>query len=692
MVKYIFFLLPLWINAQSISNFLSAPFPTELTSNKQGTAFAWVWNEAGSRNIYYAKGPDYKANKITQIHGDNGLEMGSPTFSPDGSMLLFVWGNSFNKSGVPANPAQLQESTEKQIYAIKLLDNTIIKIAKGADPVWLPDGKSFLFLYNNQVQIAKMGTSTFDVSPLFKVNGAVSQLRISPNGKWLAFRIAKGMHAYIGIYDFMNETISFPDPSADKDSDPVWHPSQNILAYVRIAAIRFNLPFTPKRSAYPCQIRMYNLNDGTAKEIWRADEGDGSVFNDDLPVTENKLIWSNAGYLLFPWEKNGWLHIYARNDGTGEVKNLTQGDGEVENWQLSKDGKSLFISSNHGDIDRRHIRKIHIASNKTDVLVGGKSIAWRPQELTEGIAYLKSSTQFPAWPYVLINGKESKIGDHLFPNTFPTNLVEPTSVSIKATDGFTSYGQLLKPANYQAGKKYPAIIFLHGGSRRQMLAGFHSGLYYSHAYALNQYFANRGYFVLILNYRSGIGYGLNFREAENYGAAGASEVKDLIGSAHFLMGTEGVDPTKISLWGASYGGYLTAHGLSQRSELFLTGVDIHGVHNWNDEIPTFAPWYNPLNYPEAAALAFKSSPENFIEGWKAPVLFIHGDDDRNVPFNETVYFMEKLRKRNIHCEQLVLPDEIHSFLMHQNWLKVYQATFDFIHKYTWPNAKETNAK
>jgi dipeptidyl aminopeptidase/acylaminoacyl peptidase len=284
------------------------------------------------------------------------------------------------------------------------------------------------------------------------------------------------------------------------------------------------------------------------------------------------------------------------------------------------------------------------------------------------------------------------MAEELFPVNFPSTLVEPETVSIEATDGFISYGQLLKPANYQKGSKYPAVIFLHGGSRRQMFSGFHHGLYYSHAYALNQYFANKGYFVLSLNYRSGIGYGLDFREAKDYGATGASEVKDLIGSAHFLRDRDDIDDTKISLWGGSYGGYLTAHGLAQRSELFLTGVDIHGVHNWNDEIPTFAPWYDPVKYPEAADLAFRSSPEYFIDGWKAPVLFIHGDDDRNVPFNETVYFIEKLRRRNITIEQLVLPDEVHSFLMHQHWIKAYQATFDFIHKYTWPDKKGTNAK
>lgn len=692
MLRYLLLFLPFCLHSQSIADFLSAPFPTELTANKQGSAMAWVFNEAGSRNIYYAESPDLKASKLTSFEGDDGLEISQLNFSPDGLNLLFVRGNSLNKTGVSANPAQLQEPTDKFIYALRLQDNSVLRITKGSDPVWAPNGKDFLFLQNNQVYIAAWQGSQYAVNPLFKVNGSVSQLRYSPNGKWLAFRLQKGMHSYIGIYEFENKKVFFPDPSADKDTDPVWHPKENLIAFIRVAPIRFNLPFSPKRESYPWQIRVVNLTNGTSKEIWRADNGVGSVFNEDLPVADNRLLWTKNGYLIFPWEKNGWLHIYARNEKTGEIKNLTPGEGEVENWNLSYDEKSLYISSNHGDIDRRHIRKIDIENIKTELLVGGKAIAWKPTELKDGIVYFKSTAQKPAWPYAQINGKEMAIAASLFPTKFPEPLVEPETVNIKGTDGFFSHGQLIKPANYQKGTKYPAIIFLHGGSRRQMLAGFHHGLYYSHSYALNQYFAQKGYVVLILNYRSGIGYGLDFREADAYGATGASEVKDLIGSALFLKNREDVDPAKISLWGGSYGGYLTAHGLAQRSDLFLTGVDIHGVHNWNDEIPTFAPWYDPVKYPGAAALALRSSPEYFVDGWKAPVLFIHGDDDRNVPFNETVFFIEKLRRKNIVIEQLVFPDEVHSFLMHQHWLKAYQATFDFIDKHTWPNKMEMNAK
>ena len=185
----------------------------------------------------------------------------------------------------------------------------------------------------------------------------------------------------------------------------------------------------------------------------------------------------------------------------------------------------------------------------------------------------------------------------------------------------------------------------------------------------------------MINYRSGIGYGTDFREADNYGITGASEVKDLIGIGLYLASRADVDSEKIALWGGSYGGYLTAHGLARRSDLFAVGVDIHGVHNWNTELPTFARWYNQSHYPEIAELAFKSSPEAYLDGWKSPVLLIHGDDDRNVPFSETVVLSEQLRDRGVYFEQLVFPDEVHGFLLHQNWVDALEATYEFINRY-----------
>ena len=143
-------------------------------------------------------------------------------------------------------------------------------------------------------------------------------------------------------------------------------------------------------------------------------------------------------------------------------------------------------------------------------------------------------------------------------------------------------------------------------------------------------------------------------------------------------------PTSIqpaSACGAgSYGGYLTALGLSRASNLFAAGVDIHGVHDWNVVVRNFVETYDPRSHEDTARLAFESSPMAHLDGWRSPVLVIHGDDDRNVPFSETVTLVEELRKRNVEFEQLIFPDEIHGFLLHRRWIQAFEASADFLER------------
>jgi dipeptidyl aminopeptidase/acylaminoacyl peptidase len=213
---------------------------------------------------------------------------------------------------------------------------------------------------------------------------------------------------------------------------------------------------------------------------------------------------------------------------------------------------------------------------------------------------------------------------------------------------------------------------------RQMMPGFHYMYYYHNAYAMNQYLASRGYVVLSVNYRLGIMYGRAFREAANASWRGAAEYKDVLAGAKFLQSQPTVDPKKIGLWGGSYGGYLTALGLARNSDLFAAGVDLHGVHDWSVFLPH---WENRPGAPdqkEAEKLAFESSPDAAVSSWKSPVLLIHGDDDRNVPFGQTVDLAQRLREQHVVFEELIFPDESHDFLVWKDWVRAYTAAADFL--------------
>jgi dipeptidyl aminopeptidase/acylaminoacyl peptidase len=170
---------------------------------------------------------------------------------------------------------------------------------------------------------------------------------------------------------------------------------------------------------------------------------------------------------------------------------------------------------------------------------------------------------------------------------------------------------------------------------------------------------------------------MEFREALNYGTRGASEQSDVTGAALYLRTRADVDPKRIGAWGGSYGGYLTAFALAKSSDLYAAGVDIHGVHDWNSEIKVWAPAYDPAKNEAMARLAWQSSPLAYVDTWRSPVLLIQGDDDRNVAFTETIHLAEALRKRCVPVDVMVLPDEVHDFLLHRSWVAVYDAAANF---------------
>jgi dipeptidyl aminopeptidase/acylaminoacyl peptidase len=257
----------------------------------------------------------------------------------------------------------------------------------------------------------------------------------------------------------------------------------------------------------------------------------------------------------------------------------------------------------------------------------------------------------------------------LLPTDFPSaRLVVPETVTFKAEDGLVIHGQLFLPNGLTTGERRPAVIFTHGGSERQMLPGFHDLNYYHNAYAFNQYLASRGFVVLSVNYRSGIMYGHAFRDTKPFGWGGAPEYKDLVAGARYLQSRGDVDAGRIGLWGGSYGGYLTALGLARNSDLFKAGVDFHGVHDWRN---LWSTWLGrPVGTPDEQKILFESSPNASI----------HGDDDRNVPFTETVDLVQRLRQKGVDVEVLVFPDEIHDLLTHQTWLTAYHASSEFLER------------
>lgn len=674
-------LLPILVHAQPADRYLSAPFPAELVRSPDGKRVAWVFNEKGVRNIFVAHAPAFDGQQLTAYTTDNGVELKDLVFSPAGDQLVFTRGNARNREGHPANPAALPEAPEQTVWVAHIDSNRMRSIGHGAHPVWCPDSQSIVYLHNGSVYRVSMQPNVQPIR-LTNLQGTIRDIRWSPNHQRIAFILDRDTYSWVGLLDVQHHRVTFPDASTDKDIQPVWSPDGQSLAYIRIPNEKGLLPFTAQRHGRPWSIRIMSVQTGEVRERWRASDGPGSVLNTDFPIARNLLIWTASGRIIFPWEKDGWQHLYALNarDSLPPVL-LTPGSGEIEYMDLGLDNNTIICSGNIGDAHSRNVWTID-HRNRFAQVSSGNAVEWGAVQTTRGIVAFRSTPIDPGWP-VIIGDRGRKIA-HRFLSTATSAppFSSPQVVSFTAPDEQQVYGTLTLPPGYDSSRRYPALLFLHGGPERQMLTSFHYREYYWRMYGITQYLAANGFIVFAVNYRGGIGYGLDFRECLECGPEGAAEYQDVAAGALYLAGRKDVDQERMGVWGGSYGGYLAAMALIKQPELFAAGVDIHGVHDWNGELSHWVPDY--ASRKDATAIskrAHSASPLALISTWKKPVLLVHGDDDRNVPFDQTVRLSAALRKQGVPVSELILPGETHNFLLHASWVRVTEQTKLFFEKH-----------
>jgi dipeptidyl-peptidase 4 len=708
----------------SIEQVLSAPIPLELVSAKKTDRIAWIEFEQGQRNVYTAAAPDFKPVRLTDFAADDGTETKSLAISDDGAVVIFVRGSDPNREGWNANPSTFPDGSEQAIWAVRTNERKPFRLTAARGPALSPDGQWVLFVKDGQIYEVPVrepgrklkspagvgaGPELDERYPLFRAWGTNADPRWSPDGRKIAFVSDRKDHGFIGIYEHSSRRITYIAPSVDKDTSPAWSPDGRKIAFIRrpgstfsqitaaalatVAAGRGQIPARPAVPAAPpakeeaapklasspgfqsakfedghvLAFLVFDLESGKTEEVWR-DPLDDASFR-----AIREIQWE-GDHLVFRLERNNWQHYYSvpatGGPDTAPV-DITPGEGEAETIGFSADGKSLFYSSNAGDIDRRDLWRTPTAGGPSVQITTGDGIETSPAPLASGakVAIMYADAKRPLSIAVVEtqDGKTDIITK--LPAGFPLeDHVVPEQIILTAEDGLKFHTQLFLPKDIRPGEQRAAILFTHGGPGRQMLLGYHYMFFYHLAYAVNQYFAAKGYVVISVNYRSGIGYGRDFRMAANRGQGGSSEYQDIYAAAKYLQSRPDVDPKRIGLWGLSYGGLLTAMGLSRNSDLFAAGVDIAGVHLWGNSLDT-------------NNVAFKSSVVATVDKWTSPVLLVQGDDDRNVEFSQLTGLVQLLRARNIYHELIVYPDEVHDFLVFRKWLRTFNAADDFFGRF-----------
>ena len=721
----------------TIEQFLSPASPLEVTSAKKADRVAWMTYDRGLRNVYTAAAPDFRPVRLTRFLEDNGTDLTDVNLSDDGSIAVFVRGSAPNRDGWVANPSHDPDGSERAIWAVRTSGGAAWRVAQGGGPELSPDGRFVLYVKDGQIYRGRVNPAAAPDSTdrgqksFIKAWGRQSNPRWSPDGSKIAFMSDRGNHSFIAIYDAKTHSVSYLAPGVDFDGAPVWSPDSKRVAFIRRPGLAFGQqnqagqggignppgpagsgaaprsvcppgagnPFGPGGAAararadsvpasrlipglcratfeggHTIKVMVADVSTGTARELWR------NGANDSTFAAVNRLLWA-GDHVVFPVSpiNEEWDRYYSLDtrSPSAQAVRLTTTDGLIEDATsaaISADGKTLYYCTNANDIERRHIWAVPVAGGTPKQISTGDGIETSPTPLSSGrqLALLYFDVSTPASVgLVPVDGGKARVIYPTLAKDFPkANHVKPEIVVVKAPDGVASHNQLFLPKDLKPGERRPAIVFVHGGPARQMLPGYHYMQFYHWSYAINQWLADQGYVVFSVNYRSGIGYGRSFRQAANTNARGNSEYQDVLAAGKYLQTRGDVDPARIGIWGLSYGGLLTAQALARNSDLFVAGADLAGVHLYGASLDT-------------ASTSYKSSAISAIDTWKSPVFLVHGDDDRNVDFAQTVGLVQLLRARGIYYELEVVPDDLHESMLHRNWIGTFDRMGAFLKRFVW---------
>ena len=324
----------------TLDQVMSAPFPSGLTASPTGAKIAWVSSAKGVRNILVAEPPHYRARNITSYTEDDGQELAGLRWMPDASAIVYVRGGS-------ANPALNTSGVTEDVWVVALDGSAPRKIGEGNSPAVSPKGDRVVWVRGGSIW-----WSPFEGKPAqaFTVRGSASRPVWSPDGARIAFTSARGDHALIGVYEVAANALRYLDPATDDDRDPEWSPDSRSVAFIRVPSTGKRAVREAQRAGEPWSIRVASAETGAGREIWHANPGAGSVFRG--VTARNQLLWGNGGHIVFPWEGDGWTHLYSLPAAGGPPMLLTPGAFEVEDVDLRHGSSQIVYSSNQGDIDR----------------------------------------------------------------------------------------------------------------------------------------------------------------------------------------------------------------------------------------------------------------------------------------------------------------------------------------------------
>jgi dipeptidyl aminopeptidase/acylaminoacyl peptidase len=389
--------------------------------------------------------------------------------------------------------------------------------------------------------------------------------------------------------------------------------------------------------------------------------------------TFNQMGWLNNGNdFYYLSEESGYSHLYLKRQGKS-ARALTKGKFEVSDLTLTKDDRFVYYRANKKHPGIYEVYRVDLKSGKSEALTdlnGVVDYRLAPDETQLVLSY-STTTRPPELLSLDTKTRQLKQLTHTVSSEFESiDWVKPEIVAVPSSHTRQPiYSRLYLPKNYEAGRRYPAVLFVHGAGYLQNAHHGWSG--YFREFMFHSLLTQRGYIVLDMDYRASKGYGRDWRTAI-YRQMGTPELEDLLDGKQWLVSNYGVDADRVGIYGGSYGGFMTFMALFKAPGEFAAGAALRPVTDWSSYNHGYTS--NILNTPEVDPESYnRSSPIEYAEGLSDPLLIAHGMVDDNVFFKDSVRLVQRLieLEKTPFFEMAVYPVEPHGFREPSSWLDEY---------------------
>lgn len=609
--------------------------PRRITEARSGVS-GMKWSKTGllalviDGDVYVYDQPLADLRRITTSGGHRP----KIDWSPDGMTLAFTNGKLLTFYNYHSN-SYLNIKALGEVFAGRFSQTV------GADSFnWSKAGSKFLYTFLDESQKPYLGIVTKEGEHIWR---SANQKMIG-EGQWIddnrfVYRLSGRFRASVRYY-----IATVPDKSEWQD-------------YSAIKAV----------SKFKLQVDLILT---AAEEQQR-----GAFYSNVIPHP-------NGEKLLFSLENDGWLHHYVYDIENKSLAQLTDGNCEDfgqmgDSISFSPDGSQFVFASNRTNRVERQLWILDLQTTDyeqvTKMPVTNTSPLWSPDGSKIAFMHCDQFKNGDLWVLDINCGKNKQLT-----NSMPAGLsdkIQPAElITYKGAQSWDIDAFLYKPADFDPQKKYPAIVWVHGGPMRQMRGSWHPSATYSHFYIFNQMLVNMGYIVLSPNFRGGIGYGSEFRYGL-YLKKGVDDTIDIVSAGRYLKELPYVDESKVAVYGLSYGGYMTLHSLTQYPEEFAAGINIAGlwdIAQWGRWIRDTYGNYQGDSYfggdiEEQPALWAAGSPVTYKKNLCRPLMSLQGTADPNVDFAQLDRIVKDCVAMGAEHEAVYYPDEMHTFRWRHTW-------------------------